>query len=1100
MRFTTVLLSVLVVAFVIPQLAFADFTFGEPVRTSVRINGDYDSRCFSYDGLEMYIDGMLAGGQGAYDLWVLRRASKDEDWGAPENLGAAVNSPSLDGMPCIAADGLSLYFCSDRPHGDNSTWDVFVTTRPSKNDPWGQAVRMGPEINGSGGSTFGVWITPDNLELYIASWRSGGYGNRDIYVSRRATTNDPWGNAVNLGPIVNTTYVEGLFSLSPDGLLLLFSESWGTTGARPGGYGLSDLWMARRATLSDPWQAPVNLGSMVNGPGQDCAPRISADGRTLYYLSQRAGGWEHWEVSIDPILDLNGDDKVDDGDILVMRLHWGQDYPPCDIGPFPWGDGLVDMEDIKVLMSYTGGADADWTEPVIDPTPGALDVRRDVILSWTSAGLGETHDVYFGTSLDDVTSAERDNPLGVLVSQGQVETTYDPPGLLEFGRTYYWRIDEVGGAPDFTVYKGPVLDFTTELLAYPIEAVVATSNAVSEAGAGPENTVNGSGLNAAGEHSISSADMWLATKSADEPAWIQYEFDGIYSLHEMWVWNYNSQFEPVLGFGLKDVTVEYSANGTDWTTLGDFQLAQATAKGTYTHNTAIDFAGVAARYIRLVVHSGWGTLSPQYGLSEVRFFYLPVYSSKPSPVSGRKGIGVDTVLTWKAGRKAASHQVHLGIDQQVVTNGDAPVATVADARFDPGPLNLGRTYYWRIDEVNEAEAVSIWEGEIWDFSTLEYVVVDDFESYNDEEGQGTCIYQSWIDGWTNGTGSRVGNLSVPFAEQNVVHRGRQAMPLAYNNAESPFYSQAEKTISMLHDWTANGADTLTLWFRGNPMDFLERADGSIQMSGGGVDIWDTSDQFRFAYKQLNGDGAIVAKIHSLTATSAWAKAGVMIRDSLAPTSAYVFMTPTPDGRRAFQHRLSPGGTAISAHSSTGAVTFPLWVKVERRGNNFTGYYSQDGQNWAVSAPDDASSNSTNPIRVVMEGDDYVGLAVTSHNLSMTAIAEFSDVSFTGAVTGQWQVEAIGAEQPSNDLAPLYVAVEDDAGHSKTVTHPDPAAVQIIDWQPWMIPLSEFTSEGLDITSVKKMSIGVGDQDGATAGGAGVIYIDDIGFGHPLSSE
>jgi len=160
--------------------------------------------------------------------------------------------------------------------------------------------------------------------------------------------------------------------------------------------------------------------------------------------------------------------------------------------------------------------------------------------------------------------------------------------------------------------------------------------------------------------------------------------------------------------------------------------------------------------------------------------------------------------------------------------------------------------------------------------------------------------------------------------------------------------------------------------------------------------------------------------------------------------------------------------AISVHSNAGAVTFPLWVKVERKGNNFTGYYLQDGQNWAVSTPDDATSNSTNPVRVLLTGEVYIGLAVTSHNLSMPTIAEFSNVSFTGEVTGQWQVEAIGVEQPSNDLAPLYVTVEDDAGHSKAVTHPDPAAVQTIDWQPWMIPLSEFTSAGVTMTNVKKM--------------------------------
>jgi hypothetical protein len=117
---------------------------------------------------------------------------------------------------------------------------------------------------------------------------------------------------------------------------------------------------------------------------------------------------------------------------------------------------------------------------------------------------------------------------------------------------------------------------------------------------------------------------------------------------------------------------------------------------------------------------------------------------------------------------------------------------------------------------------------------------------------------------------------------------------------------------------------------------------------------------------------------------------------------------------------------------------------------------------------------------------------------MTTVAEFSDVSFTGAVTGPWQVAAIGVAQPSNDPAPLYIAVEDSAGHIKTLTYPDPAAVQAIDWQKWMIPLSQF--QGVNLSGVKKMSIGVGDRNKPSPDGKGVIYLDDIGFGHPLSAE
>ncbi|HNY80646.1 MAG TPA: discoidin domain-containing protein, partial [Sedimentisphaerales bacterium] len=260
------------------------------------------------------------------------------------------------------------------------------------------------------------------------------------------------------------------------------------------------------------------------------------------------------------------------------------------------------------------------TNPV--PASGDVDVPRDVVLSWKAAPQAVTHDVYFGASFDDVGAASRSNPLGVLLSQDQAGTTFDPPGILDFETTYYWRVDEVNGAPDFTIFEGDVWSFTAEPFAYPIANIIATSNVNSDAGAGPQNTVNGSGLNASDQHSVDSPDMWLGLPAAGETAQIQWEFDGVYKLHEMLVWNYNVQFELILGFGVKDVTVEYSTNGTDWTVLGDVTLNQATAKPTYAANTTIDFGGVAAQYVRLNINSGFGLMG-QYGLSEVRFMYIP---------------------------------------------------------------------------------------------------------------------------------------------------------------------------------------------------------------------------------------------------------------------------------------------------------------------------------------------------------------------------------------------------------------------------------------------------------------------------------------------
>ncbi len=118
------------------------------------------------------------------------------------------------------------------------------------------------------------------------------------------------------------------------------------------------------------------------------------------------------------------------------------------------------------------------------------------------------------------------------------------------------------------------------------------------------------------------------------------------------------------------------------------------------------------------------------------------------------------------------------------------------------------TYYWRVDEIVAGGTVR--PGPVWTFTTC--LSVDDFESYTDDEG--SRIYDTWVDGWTNGTGSVVGNTQAPFAEQTIVHGGKQSMPLDYNNVKTPFYSEAEREFAPTQDWTAGGVTTLALYVRG----------------------------------------------------------------------------------------------------------------------------------------------------------------------------------------------------------------------------------------------------------------------------------------------
>jgi len=502
-----------------------------------------------------------------------------------------------------------------------------------------------------------------------------------------------------------------------------------------------------------------------------------------------------------------------------------------------------------------------------DPSPAheATDVPRDVVLGWTPGIYAPPisgHKVYLSENFSDV----NDGIGGI----AQDADSYARPQRLDFGTTYYWRVDEVNGPPDFTVHEGGVWSFTTEPVAYPIQTITATASS-SGAGRGPENTVNGSGLGDSGLlHGREGDDnMWLSDATGPQPTWIEFQFDNVYKLHEMWVWNYNEYMEPVLGLGCKDVSIEYSVDGTDYTPLGTTaEFARAPGVPDYEHNTTIDLGGAAAKYVRLTANSNWGGILNQYGLSEVRFFYIPIRAREPSPDSGAIDVNLDVTLGFRAGREAAEHDVYISTDEQAVIDGTTLVTTVTEAKHGPLSLDLGTTYYWKINEVNMAETPATWEGDVWDFATKEYFVVDDFESYNDLCA-GFCnnrIFNVWIDGWQQPTnGSIVGYDVPPFCEQTIVHGGKQSMPLFYDNSGTARYSEAERTLSPSQDWTKHGVKALSLWFYGDPSNaadqmYVKINDFKVVYDG------DTADIVKARWQEWNIDlASFTADLQNVTA-------------------------------------------------------------------------------------------------------------------------------------------------------------------------------------------------------------------------------------------
>jgi len=588
--------------------------------------------------------------------------------------------------------------------------------------------------------------------------------------------------------------------------------------------------------------------------------------------SHSFAGTEGWTLYIDGNPDAKKSlDNDPDAGGQRLRIGGGVSHPSFSNSFI----GLIDdiriynhvLSEAEVMSLAIGESDFAFRQ---NPADVATDVPRDVFLSWMPGNYADKHDVYFGTNFDDVNDAGRTNPLDVLVSRNQDANSYSPAELLQFGQTYYWRIDEVNAPPDYTIYKGSVWSFTAELFAHPMpsENIAATASSSSSANEGPENTVNGSGLDANDLHSVETTDMWLSSTTGPQPTWIQYEFDKVYKLYEMWVWNHNSSVESFVGFGVKDANVEYSTDGNDWMVLGDFEFARGPGTAGYAHITTVDLGGVAAKYFKITANSNWGGIMPQYGLSEVRFFYIPVFAIEPDPASGTTDMDVDNVtLSWRKGREAASHDVHLSTNEQTVIDCNALIVSVSEASYVTGELQLNQNYYWKIVEVNEAETPTNWQGNVWNFTTREFLVVDDFDDYNNFSPD--RVFQRWIDGVGysadeffpvenpgNGSGAALGHniwsydsphYNGDIMETAIVHGGGQSAPLYYTGL-----SEIERTFDVAQDWTKHGIKTLTLYFYGDPNNVAQQM--YVKLNGSkAVYTGDVADIQQASWKQWDID-------------------------------------------------------------------------------------------------------------------------------------------------------------------------------------------------------------------------------------------------------
>jgi len=202
----------------------------------------------------------------------------------------------------------------------------------------------------------------------------------------------------------------------------------------------------------------------------------------------------------------------------------------------------------------------------------------------------------------------------------------------------------------------------------------------------------------------------------------------------------------------------------------------------------------------------------------------------PNPPNGAVDVRQTSILSWSPGEAAASHDVYFGTDADAVKNADTTSPEYKGSRnldsesYDPGKLEWNTTYYWRIDEIEDGGTIQ--KGNLWSFTTADFLVVDDFEDYDIGDNE---IWWSWKDGLGyaahdnepaysgNGTGSAVGDeMTQSYTEETIVHGGNQSMPLTYENNKQGYsdYSEAEMTLSDLRNWTVEGVGVLTIWFHG----------------------------------------------------------------------------------------------------------------------------------------------------------------------------------------------------------------------------------------------------------------------------------------------
>ncbi|MBL7187737.1 MAG: hypothetical protein ISS70_15550 [Phycisphaerae bacterium] len=439
------------------------------------------------------------------------------------------------------------------------------------------------------------------------------------------------------------------------------------------------------------------------------------------------------------------------------------------------------------------------------PADGAKFADPNVVLTWVAGFDAKLHTAYFGDNFDDVNSAAGGMPLA--------DAAY-VPGTLELEKVYYWRVDQFDGAE---THKGEIWSFTTTKAGGGLKAEYFNNTLLSGepvvTRVDPEIDFNWSNGDVPGENSPEASinvnnfgARWTGELEVD--------------LTDSYVFSINANN----GFRLW-LDGEPIVNYWDNPTTSTRQSNPIELIGGKTYSVRMDYSeGDDVAIAQLFWQSGTrqeqiipsGALQP---LSR---------AGDPSPYNGAMGVTQVITPTWRPSETASSHQVYFGTDAEAVKNATAASPEYKGSKalgaetLDPGKLAWQTTYYWRVDEVDNTNSPVA--GKVWSFTTGDFLLIEDFESYNDlnpDDPGSNRIFAAWIDGFgTTTNGALVGNDVAPFMELSTVHGGFQSLPYSYDNSLKT--SEAMMTLAYPRDWTEEGVTRLSLWFRGSTTNAAER--------------------------------------------------------------------------------------------------------------------------------------------------------------------------------------------------------------------------------------------------------------------------------------